>query len=103
VESITDRNGNRTEYERDERGNIIEIYNPDSSYKEFAYDVKNNKTMEKDEDGKYTFYVYDDNQLMLLKKVQPLNGTDQYTEGCDESGFAITTYAYYTDVMRKDC
>jgi RHS repeat-associated protein len=95
--STTDRNGNKTIYNRDSNGNITKIYNPDGSYKAFTYDNKNNKLSERDEAGKYTFYVYDNNKVNLVKKTQPLNGTDQYTTGCDESKFAITSYNYSTD------
>jgi len=96
ISSNTNRNGNKTVYIHDDRGNITKICNPDTSYQEFSYDNKNNKLWEKDEDGKYTFYMYDTNGINLLKKAQPLNGTDQYYEGCNESIFAITTYTYYT-------
>jgi YD repeat-containing protein len=95
AKSITDRNSNTTTYERDAHGNITKLTNPDLSYKEFTYDEKNNIISEKDEDGKYTFYVYDDAKINLVKKAQPLNGTDQYTAGCDTTKFAITEYTYY--------
>jgi RHS repeat-associated protein len=94
--SITDRNGNITRYERDSSGNITKITNPDNSIKEMAYDSKNNMIWEKDETGRYTFYIYDTEGTYLLKKVQPLNGTDRYVEGeSNEENFAITHYAYY--------
>lgn len=96
TKSVTDRNGNKTLYERDVNGNITKETNPDSSYSLNTYDDKNNLTSEKDELGKYTFYIYDDQKVKLLKKAQPLNGTDIYTTGCDESNFAITNYIYYT-------
>lgn len=95
--AVTDRNGNKTRYERDPMGNITKITNPDNSYKEMGYDNKNNLIWEKDETGRYTFYIFDEEGIYLLKKVQPLNGTDQYVEGeSDEEDFAITHYAYYT-------
>lgn len=97
VKSSTDRNGNKTEYIIDDRGNVTKIINPDGSIKEFGYDSKNNKIWEKDEKGKYTYYVYDTDKLILLKKVQPLNGTDEYTVNADQSKFAITQYTYYTN------
>ena len=53
--------------------------------------------MEKDELGKCTYYIYDANKINLIKKVQPLNGTDVYADGADESKFAITAYSYYSD------
>ncbi|MEN6314698.1 MAG: DUF1308 domain-containing protein [Clostridiaceae bacterium] len=95
--SVTDRNGNKTQYQRDASGNITQITNPDSSTKTMTYDSRNNLISEKDEQGKCTFYIYDVDMKNLLKKAQPLNGTDIYTEGCDELLFAITLYTYYTD------
>ena len=96
--SVTDRNGNKTQYDRDSNGNVTKITNPDSSTKVMTYDEKNNVTSQKDENGKMTFYVYDSGKRNLTKKVQPLNGIDQYTDGtADTEKFAITTYEYYTD------
>ena len=77
AQSVIDRNGNTTEYERDANGNIIKIYNPDSSFKEFYYDNKNSRVWEKDGNGKYIFYIYETSGMRLVKKAQPLNGTDQ--------------------------
>ena len=95
--ATTDRNGNKTQYIRDDRGNVTKTINPDLSFKEYTYDDKNNLTMEKDESGNCTYYIYDADKKNLLKKVQPLNGTDVYTDGVSSpSGFAITAYAYFT-------
>ncbi|MGE5327889.1 MAG: DUF6531 domain-containing protein, partial [Deltaproteobacteria bacterium] len=99
--SLTDRNGNKTEYERDSKGNVTKITNPDSSTKEYTYDSSNNLLNEKDETGKYTFCIYDANKKNLIKKAQPLNGTDQYSEGANQELFAITNYAYYTEAERQ--
>ncbi len=96
VKSTTNRNGNVSQYEIDDRGNVTKITNPDFSYKEFGYDDKNNKIWEKDEQGKFTFYTYDENKISQLKKAQPLNGTDQYSTSADQTKFAITQYEYYT-------
>ena len=96
--SVTDRNGNKTQYDRDANGNVTKITNPDSSTRVMTYDEKNNVTSQKDENGKMTFYVYDSGKKNLTKKVQPMNGIDQYTDGtADTEKFAITTYEYYTD------
>ncbi|RCX08180.1 RHS repeat-associated protein [Anaerobacterium chartisolvens] len=94
--AVTDRNGNKTAYDRDGRGNITKITNPDGSTIEYTYDAKNNVISEKNEQNKYTFYIYDAGMVYLLKKIEPLNGTDLYYQGCDESKFAITGYTYYT-------
>lgn len=94
---ITDRYGNVTQYLRDNNGNITKIINPDGSSREYVYDDKNNLTMEKDELGNKVYYVYDETKIYLLKKIQPLNGTDVYNAEADQSKFAITAYTYYTD------
>ncbi len=97
VKSSTDRNGNNTLYEIDDRGNVTKITNPDGSFKVREYDSKNNLIKETDELSKVTYYIYDTEKINLLKKVQPLNGTDDYTDGSStESNYAITTYSYYS-------
>ena len=95
IKSTTDRNGNKTEYEIDNQGNVTKIINPDKSTIIKEYDTKNNLTKEVDECQKATYYIYDANKINLIKKVQPLNGTDSYT-GTDSGNFAITVYEYYT-------
>lgn len=95
--TITDRNGNVTEYVRDTAtGNITKIINPDKSERLFEYDTKSNLIKETDETGKLVQYIYDDKMINLLKEVRPLNGTTVYTSASDPSQFAITTYIYYT-------
>ena len=97
-EEITDRNGNVTIYETDARGNTIKITNPDSSYKEFEYDINNNLIKCKDEEQNCTYYIYDEaTNTLLQKKVQPLNGTDDYLDTSDQTKFSITYYNYYND------
>ncbi|MDD2402550.1 MAG: DUF6531 domain-containing protein, partial [Clostridia bacterium] len=98
IDSFTDRNRNRTIYNRDARGNVTKIINPETdSYKQFTYDEKNNITSERDEEGKWTYYIYDSQKINLIKKAQPLNGTTKYEEGMEETQFSITKYNYYTE------
>ncbi len=97
IKSFTDRNGNTTAYEWDGRGNVIKLTNPDSSFRLYTYDEKNNVTSEREEEGRYTYYIYDTTGTYLMKTVQPLNGTDVYSEGIDQNAFAITSYTYYGD------
>lgn len=106
MKSVTDENGNVTTYERDDRGNVTKIINPDKSVKEYKYDDKNNLTYEKNEAAKVTYYNYDSDGKNILQKVQPLNGTDIYDPAAsDKSKFALTSYAYYNDndYKIKDC
>ena len=93
---IKDRNGNTTEYTRDNRGNITKILNPDGSVKRYVYDEKNNLIKEADEENKCTYYIYDTNKVLLMKKVQPLNGIDEYSEDLAQNKFVITRYEYYS-------
>ena len=96
VVSYTDRNGNTMYYDRDAEGNIIRQVNPDGSEKEYTYDAKNNVLSIQDEVGHFTYYIYDANDINLIKQVQPLNGTDVYSEVAPQENFAITEYSYYT-------
>jgi RHS repeat-associated protein len=93
IASQTDRNGNTTSYVRDDHGNIEVQTNPDGSHRNMTYDDKNNLLSSIDENGKKTYYIYDSTEVYLLKKVQPMNGTDSY-DGSNDSAFAITQYTY---------
>jgi len=101
AKSVTNRNGNKSTYDRDIIGNITKVTNPTLSTKETDYDEKNNLIFEKDEMGKCTYYIYDADKINLIKKVQPLNGTDVYSEAANQSKFAITEYTYYSDSERQ--
>ena len=96
IKSVTDRNGNKTQYEIDTNGNITKQINPDGSSRNMTYDSKNNMTSLKDEIGNTAYYIYDSDMKNLIKEVKPLNGTDIYT-GENDSEFAITKYAYYSE------
>lgn len=91
--SITDRNGNKTLYERNNRGNITKIVNSDGSYREYAYDLANHLVMEKDELGKATYYEYSNH--LKTKQIKPINGTDEY-KGTLSSAFIVTSYTYFS-------
>ncbi len=95
IKSTTDRNGNKTKYEVDNRGNVTKVINPDGSTRITQYDDQNNVTKQIDECGNTTYYVYDSDKINLIKKVQPLNGTDTYS-GTDSDNFAVTRYQYYS-------
>ncbi|THF81684.1 S8 family serine peptidase [Cohnella fermenti] len=97
VKSVTDRYGNKTQYERDSNGNVTKLINPDGNSRAYVFDSKNNLISEQDETGRLTYYIYDASQTLLLKKVQPLNGTDAYSDKADQTRFAITQYQYYSE------
>ncbi len=101
VRATTDRNGNRKEFTIDERGNIVkEINFADNSIKKYAYDDKNNLLTETDANGNTTYNIYDEKKVKLIKKVRPINGTDEYIDGVSDINnpekYAITTYQYYS-------
>ncbi|HCC07860.1 MAG TPA: hypothetical protein DEP72_06860, partial [Clostridiales bacterium] len=98
---LTDRYGNITKYDRDGNGNVTKVTNPDESTKMYQYDTNNNLIMQTDENGKSIYYIYDSTKKYLTAKAQPLDGTTVYTTGVDQSKFAITTYAYYTDAEEQ--
>ncbi|MDQ6423102.1 S8 family serine peptidase [Paenibacillus sp. LHD-117] len=91
--SITDRNGNKTLYERDNRGNITKIVNPDGSFREYAYDNWNHLVKEKDELGKTIYYEYINH--LKTKQINPINGTDVYN-GTLSGAFIVTSFTYYS-------
>ncbi len=95
-QSKTDRNGYTTEYKWDSKGNIVAVIEPDtSSSSKYWYDEKNNLISTCDENGNYTYYIYDSTQTYLLKEVIPLNGTDIYSSSADQDKFSIKSYTYY--------
>jgi YD repeat-containing protein len=97
-EEITDRNGNTTIYERDERGNVVKITNPDKSCKVYDFDSNDNLCKQTDELNKATYYIYDSEGKNLKKTVRPLNGTDDYN-GTEDSKFAITNVSAGTNTV----
>jgi|GEM_PF-554246 len=101
-ETRKDIYGNVTVYEKDKRGNITKITNPDDTEKTFTYypetDILSSQV---DEENKKTYYIYDEDCINLQKEITPLNGTDEYPlEDGNEDRFSITNYKYYSP---QDC
>lgn len=90
-----DKLGYTKNYIRDNNGNVILETLPNLLKKQFKYDEHNNLIKEIDEIGNKTFYKYDVEGKLLLKKIIPINGTDEYEENSDDEKFSITTYEYY--------
>ena len=91
-----DRNGNATYYDRDSRGNVTRIVNPDGSTKKFEYDLNDNLVFEQDEEGKKTYYVYDANGN-LTHMARPLDDlAPVYTPSSNQALYAVTQYTYYS-------
>ena len=83
-------------YDYDKKGNVIKEYFSEAITKSFEYDAYNNVIKETDENGNFTFYIYDDKGQNIVKIVRPINGKDDYNcENVDESKFYITKFEYY--------
>jgi RHS repeat-associated protein len=96
---IRDRNGNATYYDRDARGNVERIVNPDNSERGLQYDTNDNLVREVDEDGRRTYFVYDANNN-LLRTARPLTVTaPAYNPNGNQDHqnmFAVTVNTYIT-------
>ena len=93
--SLTKINGAKIIYTRDANGNVTKIANPDSSTKQYVYNSKNKVVKEIDELGNIKEYIYDSDQVTLLKEVIPLDGKTLYSETEEQSKYQIITYTYY--------
>lgn len=93
IHTVTDTNGNVTEYQFDSRGNITNVTNSDGTSEIRTYDIHNNMLTSEDSNGYMVFYEYD-NSRNLVKTAQPKNGTDIYSLNCDQSKFIISQFVY---------
>ena len=96
---VTDRNGNITEYKRDNNGNIIKTINPDGTVKEALYDEKNNVIWILNEIGVFTRYTYDDYKINLLNEAvyfEKLAADDPkpVLSSSTEGDFVVVQYDY---------
>jgi RHS repeat-associated protein len=57
--SVTDGRGLTTRFDYDERGRLIRVTHPDSSFKVLDYDAHGNLVIEVDEESVYRFHEYD--------------------------------------------
>jgi|GEM_PF-2791631 len=98
--SSTDFDGNKTVYERDIRGNVTKVINPDGSIRLYGYNDSNELIWELDEEGKYTLYVYNAGLLyrkaQLLRKIKDTEISNYLTiSSSNENEFSIIQYGYY--------
>jgi len=104
IKSKTDIYGNKTTYERDSYGNITKTINPDGSEKEYGYYTDaarlNLLKWEKDEEGSYTYYNYNNSRLLEEKYVYRTKvTTSPFPElaSLNSTNSYITTYGFRTD------
>ena len=101
VRSETDEYGNRTQYERDEAGNITRIRYCDGSEVRRAYDEWNNCILETDENGVHTYHFYSSDGARLLKNIKRTDGgaVDQallVELDCSDRDYIVEEFEYYT-------
>ncbi|MDE6088139.1 MAG: hypothetical protein K2G25_07105, partial [Oscillospiraceae bacterium] len=94
--------GNTTSYERDANGNVTRTTNADGTYTFASYNEKNMPTVQVDENGNATVYVYDASGVNVIEQYQSLTTVDANTVISDPTvlnydNSAVTYYSYYTD------
>uniref|UniRef100_UPI0025E9F5B2 PKD domain-containing protein n=1 Tax=Eubacterium sp. TaxID=142586 RepID=UPI0025E9F5B2 len=82
VKSYIDEHNNKTTYEYDKVGNLIEIIYCDDTYVEYTYDDNSNLTSTKDRNGNVCSYEYD-KEDRLIKET---NGDREYGYSYDYAG-----------------
>ncbi|MFT9057573.1 MAG: RHS repeat-associated core domain-containing protein, partial [Ethanoligenens sp.] len=92
--------GDKT-YTYDSNGNLLQTVYSDSTTDAYTYDADGNLTSEKNQNGKKTFCKYDTTGNMVKKAVQNDGTSIDYTDTCDQTLFAITTYAYNSNGSLK--
>ncbi len=109
VISTTDEYGSKTSYILDENGNIIQTIYADGSIQKMWYDAWNNCVIECSQTNVYTYHVYDDKGISLLKNVRRTDGAaiTGVTEKnlneklknitCADQDYIVEEYRYYTD------
>jgi RHS repeat-associated protein len=89
--SETDKDGNKTTYKYDNRGNISEIKYPDGSLEKFSYNHNNQLKKYTDGEGAETIYKYDTNGN--ISSVTDGNGNTRYLEYDDNNNLISSTDA----------
>ena len=103
VQSQTDIYGNTTMYTHDNKGNITKITYPDGTIESFTYEAiggRNCLTKSINRYGAATVYLYDQEGRTVFKRVQPINGSVNYSEKDDQSKYVITSYTYLNGTIK---
>ena len=109
ITSTTNEYGSKTSYTVDGKGNITAITHADKTTKKMWYDEWNNCVIECSENNIYTYHLYDDKGIYLLKNVRRTDGAaiegateKNLTEKlkditCADMDYIVEEYIYYTD------
>lgn len=93
VEYEIDEYGNKTAYEIDLKGNVTRVTYPDGSLKTIGYDEKNNIIKETDQEGRVTYYIYDESKVYLLKVLRSFIGSDGALEAVIRPQYTTVGYS----------
>lgn len=109
ITSETDEYGNQTSYTLDANGNITMTTYADGSTQKMWYDAWNNCVIECSQNNVYTYHIYDDKGVCLLKNVRRVDGAaiaDVTEQNLGEKlkditytnpDYIVEEYRYYTE------
>jgi YD repeat-containing protein len=110
VKSMSDANGNKTDYEYDSKDQLKKQINPDGGEINYEYDLRGNRTAVTDANGNRTTYTYDVfNTLVITTDPDGNTITNTYddegnvvsTEIKDSVGTVMTSTTYTYDIYNK--
>ncbi len=94
----------KTQYERDDNGNVTKTINPDGTFTMARYNDKNMPLVQVDESNNVVINEYDNSGVNVLKKYQSthtvsnaanLVKNDFDLSSLDYTDYAMTVYTYY--------
>ena len=104
IKESVDIMGNKTQYERDDNGNVTKTINPDGTFTMARYNDKNMPLVQVDESNNVVINEYDNSGVNVVKKYQSthtvsnaanLVKNDFDLSSLDYTDYAMTVYTYY--------
>ncbi len=104
IQESVDIMGNKTQYERDDNGNVTKTTNPDGTLTLARYNAQNMPLVQVDESNNVVINEYDNSGVNVLKKYQSLHAVSNAADlvkndfdlsTLDYTDYAMTVYTYY--------
>ena len=104
IKESVDIMGNKTQYERDNNGNVTKTTNPDGTFTLARYNNKNMPLVQVDESNNVVINEYDESGVNILKKYQstsPVSDAAKIVKNdfdlstLNYTDYAMTVYTYY--------
>ena len=104
IKESVDIMGNKTQYERDNNGNVTKTTNPDGTFTLARYNDKNMPLVQVDESNNVVINEYDNSGVNVIRKYQSLRTVSNTAEivkndfdlsSLDYADYAMTVYTYY--------